>query len=58
MNNDQNQDINSPDWLQVIAIIIAIIFLLPVLLPVAVPIAAIAGLLWLLFANRGGHNDE
>lgn len=56
MNNDQ--DINSPDWLQMLAIIIAIIFLLPVLLPVAVPIAAIAGLLWLLFANRGGHSDE
>ena len=54
MNNDQNQDINSPDWLQMLAII----FLLPVLLPVAVPIAAIAGLLWLLFANRGGHSDE
>lgn len=58
MNNDQDQNINSPDWLQVLVIIALIIFLLPVLLPVAVPIAAIAGLLWLLFANRGGGSDE
>jgi hypothetical protein len=55
MNDDSanNDDVNRPDWLGMLAIIILIAFLAPALLaallPIAVPLAVVLFLVWLIF---------
>lgn len=55
MNDDSanNDDVNRPDWLGILAIAILIMFLAPALLaallPIAVPLAVVLFLLWLIF---------
>ena len=48
-----NDDVNRPDWLRMLAIIILIAFLAPALLaallPIAVPLAVVLFLVWLIF---------
>ena len=55
MNDDSanNDDVNRPDWLGILAIIILIAFLAPAILaaivPVALPVFIVGLLLWLIF---------
>ena len=55
MNDDSanNDDVNRPDWLGIVAIIILIAFLAPAILaaivPVALPVFIVGLLLWLIF---------
>mgnify|MGYP006375381085 FL=1 len=55
MNDDNanNDDVNRPDWLGILAIIILIAFLAPAILaaivPVALPVFIVGLLLWLIF---------
>ena len=48
-----NDDVNRPDWLGILAIAILIAFLAPAilaaLLPVALPVFIVGFLLWLIF---------
>jgi hypothetical protein len=48
-----NDDVNRPDWLGILAIIILIAFLAPAILaaivPVALPVFIVGLLLWLIF---------
>lgn len=57
MNDDNanNDDVNRPDWLGILAIIILIAFLAPAILaaivPVALPVFIVGLLLWLIFKH-------